>query len=72
MNLTSTALLACLAVSAFAQQPPAPPKAAPRPALTLSTTAFDDGGIIPNKFTGADPHPDSATFHRMLTLWPAW
>jgi Raf kinase inhibitor-like YbhB/YbcL family protein len=29
--------------------PPGPP----RPGLTLTTTAFDDGGIIPNKYTKA-------------------
>jgi Raf kinase inhibitor-like YbhB/YbcL family protein len=59
MRLISTILMACLAGPAFAQQPAAAPKAAPRPALTLSTTAFEDGGIIPNKFTGADTHPGS-------------
>ena len=59
MRLISTILLACLAGAAFAQPPAAPPKAAPRPALTLSTTAFEDGGIIPNKYTGADAHPGS-------------
>src|SRR5664280_1585300 len=59
MKLTSTILIACLAGPAFAQQPAAPPKAPPRPALTLSTTAFEDGGIIPNKYTGMDAHPGS-------------
>jgi Raf kinase inhibitor-like YbhB/YbcL family protein len=29
------------------------------PGLTLTTTAFPDGGTIPNKFTGADPKPTS-------------
>jgi len=59
MRLISTILMACLAGSVFAQQLPAPPKAAPRPALTLSTTAFEDGGIIPNRSTGVDAHPGS-------------
>lgn len=35
------------------QQPAARP--APGPGLTLTTTAFEDGGIIPNKYTSADP-----------------
>lgn len=26
------------------------------PGLTLTTTAFDDGGVIPNKYTQADPN----------------
>jgi Raf kinase inhibitor-like YbhB/YbcL family protein len=30
-------------------------KAPPRPGLTLTTSAFEDGGIIPNRFTQADP-----------------
>jgi Raf kinase inhibitor-like YbhB/YbcL family protein len=29
------------------------------PGLTLTTTAFPDGGTIPNKYTGADPKPTS-------------
>ncbi len=37
-------------VSALAQQPPSS-----TPGLTLSSPAFTDGGIIPNKFTQADP-----------------
>ena len=59
MRLISTVLMVCLAGSAFAQPPAAPQKAAPRPALTLSSTAFEDGGIIPNKYSGADAHPGS-------------
>jgi Raf kinase inhibitor-like YbhB/YbcL family protein len=34
-------------------------KAPPRPGLTLTTAAFDDGGVIPNKYTQADPNPVS-------------
>jgi Raf kinase inhibitor-like YbhB/YbcL family protein len=34
-------------------------KAPPRPGLTLTTAAFEDGGIIPNKYTQADASPVS-------------
>jgi hypothetical protein len=38
----------------------AKPKAAARlPSLTLTTTAFADGAIIPNRFTALDPSPVS-------------
>jgi phosphatidylethanolamine-binding protein (PEBP) family uncharacterized protein len=40
------------AISAVAQTPAAPPPMA-KPGLTLTTTAFEDGGIIPNKYTQA-------------------
>jgi hypothetical protein len=40
-------------VGAMAQTPAAPPPMA-KPGLTLTTPAFDDGGIIPNKYTQAD------------------
>jgi len=36
---------------ALAQAPPAPPPTGP--GLTLTTTAFEDGGVIPNKYTMA-------------------
>jgi Raf kinase inhibitor-like YbhB/YbcL family protein len=39
-------------VGAVAQTPAAPPPMA-KPGLTLTTPAFDDGGIIPNKYTQA-------------------
>jgi len=39
-------------VGAMAQTPAAPPPVA-KPGLTLTTPAFDDGGIIPNKYTQA-------------------
>ena len=43
---------------AKSQQAPAP--AAPAvPGLTLTTTAFEDGSIIPSKFTQSDPNPVS-------------
>ena len=32
----------------------AQPKAAPRPGLTVTSPAFQDGGIIPNKYTQAE------------------
>jgi phosphatidylethanolamine-binding protein (PEBP) family uncharacterized protein len=38
-------------IGALAQTPAAPPPSKPR--LTLTTTAFEDGGIIPNKYTMA-------------------
>ena len=43
---------------ALAQAPPAP--AAPTtPGLTLTTPAFADGAVIPNKYSQADPNPVS-------------
>ena len=50
------AALAALPLTAAAQAPAAPggqPAAPPRPALTLTTTAFADGTVIPNKYTQA-------------------
>ena len=48
------AAVAFLSVGAHAQQtPPAMPPSTP--GFTLSTTAFEDGGVIPNKYTQADP-----------------
>jgi Raf kinase inhibitor-like YbhB/YbcL family protein len=45
-------------IGAIAQAPAAP--AAAKPRLTLTTSAFDDGGIIPNRFTmAADSTPVS-------------
>jgi Raf kinase inhibitor-like YbhB/YbcL family protein len=35
------------------------PKAAPKPGLTLTSPAFEDGAIIPNKYTAAVPNPVS-------------
>src|SRR5271165_2564790 len=48
------ALIAVLmtTMGAVAQTPAAPPPMA-KPGLTLTSTAFDDGGIIPNKYTQA-------------------
>lgn len=42
---------------ALAQAPAARPP--DKPGLTLTTTAFEDGGIIPNKYTMVLPSPRS-------------
>ncbi len=55
MKFSWTILIACAAATAVAQQPAAPPQ----PGLTLTTPAFEDGGVIPNKFTQAVPNPVS-------------
>ena len=47
-----SAVLALAAVPALAQTPARPPAG---PGLTLTTTAFEDGGVIPVKYTSADP-----------------
>ncbi len=60
LRSTKQMLLGALALSmatiGMAQAPvPAPATARPpaKPGLTLTTTAFEDGAIIPNKYTGA-------------------
>jgi hypothetical protein len=59
MKLVPTILLTCAATVAIAQ-PPASPKGGPaRPGLTLTSPAFEDGAIIPNKYTQSDPNPVS-------------
>src|SRR6202453_1486385 len=40
-------------MAAVAQTPAAAPPPITKPGMTLTTTAFDDGGIIPNKYTQA-------------------
>ncbi|MGE0404877.1 MAG: YbhB/YbcL family Raf kinase inhibitor-like protein [Candidatus Korobacteraceae bacterium] len=61
-NVTSTsailALILAIGIAAQAQQAAAP-KAPPRPGLTVTSPAFEDGGIIPNRYTQADPKPVS-------------
>src|SRR6185503_16856179 len=47
--------VALLATAAFAQAPATPPAAAPTPAMTVSTSAYPDGGQIPVAFTQAAP-----------------
>jgi Raf kinase inhibitor-like YbhB/YbcL family protein len=50
------AALALAAAPAFAQAPaPAAARPPAGPGLTLTTTAFEDGGVIPVKYTSADP-----------------
>src|SRR5665213_628145 len=56
--MKTLALLAAGAAVAFAQAP-SQPKAPARPGLTLTSPAFEDGGIIPNKYTQSDPKPVS-------------
>ena len=52
MKFCITTLTLVLAGGALARQtPPAPAPTKPR--LTLTTDAFEDGGVIPNKFTQA-------------------
>ena len=60
--LMIVATAALLSIGAQAQQ--APPAAPPStPGFTLSTTAFEDGGVIPNKYTQADPKYVSPALH---------
>ena len=55
--ITICTMLLAAAGSVVAQAPAA--KAPAGPGLTITTTAFADGGIIPNKFSQADPKPVS-------------
>lgn len=48
-------LMAGMAFTAAGQAPAGPPK----PGLTLTTMAFEDGGIIPGKYTQSSPMPVS-------------
>jgi Raf kinase inhibitor-like YbhB/YbcL family protein len=59
MRLILTILAVCAAGIASAQQATAQPKAPARPGLTLTTSAFEDGAIIPNKYTQSDSNPVS-------------
>jgi Raf kinase inhibitor-like YbhB/YbcL family protein len=65
MNLTlfTTALFAGAIATASAQGGATPAPGQGRgpqgPGLTLTTTAFEDGSVIPNKYTQADPNPVS-------------
>jgi Raf kinase inhibitor-like YbhB/YbcL family protein len=54
-----TILLATSLGSAFAQAPAGGRGGPPVPGLALSSPDFTDGGVIPNKFTQADPMPVS-------------
>jgi Raf kinase inhibitor-like YbhB/YbcL family protein len=55
-NLVIAAAVTVSAASVWAQTP-AQPAARPAagPGLTLTTTAFEDGGVIPVKYSSADP-----------------
>ncbi len=59
MRLILTILAVGAAGAAVAQQPSAQPKAPARPGLTLTTGAFEDGAVIPNKYTQSDSNPVS-------------
>lgn len=52
-------LLASFAFAQPAAAPSAAPKAPPSPGLTLTTTAFPDGGLIPEKYTQSVAAPVS-------------
>jgi hypothetical protein len=53
------ALASALVATASAQQGAPAAKAPAKPGLTLTSTAFEDGGVIPNKYTQVDPAPVS-------------
>ena len=50
-NLGVFAVVFSMATMAMVAQAPATPRPPAKPGLTLTTTAFEDGGIIPNKYT---------------------
>src|SRR5437879_434559 len=53
------AILATAATGSAVAQEKGTKKGPAGPGLTLTTTAFEDGGVIPNKYTQADPKPVS-------------
>lgn len=53
----TASLFALSSIALVAQQPPA--KKAAGPGLTLTSSAFQDGGVIPNKYTQAEANPVS-------------
>ena len=54
--LLASAIALATATSSYAQAPAAAAARPPAgPGLTLTTTAFEDGGVIPTKYTSADP-----------------
>ena len=57
MRCISTTMAVCAIGTVLAQQPA--PKAPARPGLTLTSTAFEDGGVIPNKYTQSVSSPVS-------------
>ncbi len=52
MRTLTVGALFLVASLSFAQPPPGPP----RPGLALTSSSFEDGGIIPNKYTQAVPN----------------
>ena len=55
-NMFIAGTLLTMTATGFAQTPAQPAaRPAPGPGLTLTTTAFEDGGVIPVKYTSADP-----------------
>ncbi len=58
-TLSIGAVLAAACCATLAQQPAGRGGPPPGPGLTLTTTGFEDGGIIPNKYSQADPNPVS-------------
>jgi Raf kinase inhibitor-like YbhB/YbcL family protein len=61
MRLGLIVLTIWVAGAAFAQQ--AAPQAPAHPGLTLATPSFQDGGIIPQKYTQSNPNPVSPELH---------
>ena len=59
MKMTRTLAIGTLLLTAGIGSAFAQGKAAPKPGLTLTSPDFTDGGVIPNKFTQADPAPVS-------------
>jgi len=59
MRIALIILTVCMAGTALAQPAAAQSQTPPRPGLTLTSSAFDDGGIIPNRYTQSDPSPVS-------------
>jgi Raf kinase inhibitor-like YbhB/YbcL family protein len=57
-------------VGAVAQTPAAAPPPMTKPGFTLTTTAFDDGGIIPNKHTQAAENGAPVSPHLTWTNVP--
>ena len=55
LAITALALAACLSQAVAQEKGKGGPKGPPMPGLTLTTTAFEDGGVVPNKYTQATP-----------------
>jgi Raf kinase inhibitor-like YbhB/YbcL family protein len=53
--ITTLALSACLFQAVAQEKGKGGPKGPPTPGLTLTSSAFEDGGVIPNKYTQATP-----------------